>query len=196
MGIQSFLSRLKIYHMVSLIKRFGLNVDYNNPSHRHDRMTRALKKYWQKNPPEECTICLESVDFSKAVATPCGHIFCDTCLIPHIRRKESCPNCREHCSYTSILSQLSSYRLIKLHPICTSPLTPSTYESPSETNIIPIILSFEEPEPQPPYINPFHLFIATIFLFLAFFINLFIIYMCIITVVRNFITVLGFIIII
>ena len=195
MGIQSFLSRLKIYHMVSLIKRFGLDIDYNNPRHRHDRMTRALKKYWHKNPPEECTICLESVDFSKAVATPCGHIFCDTCLIPHIRRKESCPNCREHCSYTSILSQLSSYRLIKLHPICTAPL-PSSIEPQIDTNIIPIILSFEEPDPRPPHINPFHLFIATFFVFLVCFINMFIIGICVMTAIRNFMTVLGFILII
>lgn len=122
MSIQSFLYRLKVYHMVSFIERYKLVVKYNNPQRRYDVMSRALSTYWKHNPLEECSICLEPGNFDIAVATPCGHIFCDACLIPHVRRKETCPNCREACSYSSILSQISVHRLIQLRPICTKPI--------------------------------------------------------------------------
>ncbi|KAI9626467.1 hypothetical protein KEM48_010290 [Puccinia striiformis f. sp. tritici PST-130] len=43
-----------------------------------------------------CSICLdEYVEVSEAVLIPCGHGFHKDCLIPWLRRKPSCPDCRQ-----------------------------------------------------------------------------------------------------
>lgn len=195
-SIQSFISRLKIYHMVSFIQRFKLDVKYNNPQRRYRVMSHALKSYWKKNDLEDCSICLEPGNFDIAVATPCGHIFCDACLIPHIRRKETCPNCREHCSYLSILSQISLYRLAKLRLVCTEPiqrmeneeiisLELSNLEDDSSSSSISSLQS---------QINTTHLIIATILTFIAFLVNIFIIGMFIMSIfysINHFISVIG-----
>jgi hypothetical protein len=182
--------------MVSFIQGFKLDVKYNNPQRRYRVMSHALKSYWKKNDLEDCSICLEPGNFDIAVATPCGHIFCDACLIPHIRRKETCPNCREHCSYLSILSQISLYRLAKLRLVCTEPiqrmeneeiisLELSNWEEDSSSSSISSLQS---------QINTTHLIIATILTFIAFLVNIFIIGMFIMSIfysINHFISVIG-----
>lgn len=187
MSVQYFLSRLKVYHMVSFIQRFKLNVQYHNPQHRYDVMTRTLKSYWKNNPLEDCSICLESGNFDIAVATPCGHVFCDACLIPHIRRKETCPNCREQCTYLSILSQISIHRLAKLRSVCTEPIQRMDNEYNIQTETVEIeyddnsiqSLSTSSIQSQ---INTTHLIVASALTFIVFLVNIFIIGMFIMSI--------------
>jgi hypothetical protein len=173
--IEYFLSRLKPQHIATFVGRYGLKAKYINPQRRAEVMSKALIKYWSNHPLDECTICFEIPDFKTVVATPCGHVFCDTCLIPHVRRSETCPNCRKECSYTGILSQISQYRLIKLHPICSEPI-----HRPEELFINEI--PQEEQVQRNNVINQTHLFIATTLTFIVFSINTLTIVMCIIII--------------
>ncbi len=188
MAVKSFIYRLKIYHMVSFIERFKLKVQYNNPQRRYEVMSRVLTSYWKHNPLEECSICLEPGNFDIAVATPCGHVFCDACLIPHIRRKETCPNCREQCSYSSILSQISIHRLLKLRPECTKIIEHhdddvefiSQIEMTDNSSIQPSSVSTFQIQ-----INTMHLIIATILTLIVFLVNIFIIGMFIVSIFHS-----------
>ena len=196
MSVQYFLSRLKVYHMVSFIKRFNLDVKYNNPQRRYDVMKRALKSYWKNNPLEECSVCLEPGNFDIAVATPCGHVFCDACLIPHIRRKETCPNCREQCTYLSILSQISIHRLAKLRMVCTEPIQRIDNEYTIQTETLET--EYDDNSIQSPSTNSLqsqihtsHLIVATILTIIVFLMNIFIIGIFIISIfysINNFIS--------
>ena len=53
---------------------------------------------------DECSICLDTSAATQRVATPCGHVYCQPCLVKHItvRRhageKPDCPLCRQALS--------------------------------------------------------------------------------------------------
>ena len=46
-----------------------------------------------------CTICKGLLD--NAVATSCGHVFCQSCLTQWLDRRECCPQCRHYIEVTS-----------------------------------------------------------------------------------------------
>ncbi|QDZ17608.1 RING/FYVE/PHD-type zinc finger domain-containing protein [Chloropicon primus] len=64
----------------------------------------------KKKPPAsttnglECRICIDTM--KQPTATPCGHVFCFTCLQAAMRVKKACPVCRK-----PIRSQKSIHRL-------------------------------------------------------------------------------------
>jgi len=49
--------------------------------------------------PLQCPVCLDLLrglpDWKEVVSTPCGHLFCNTCLTAALRRVWHCPACRK-----------------------------------------------------------------------------------------------------
>jgi len=49
--------------------------------------------------PLQCPVCLDLLrglpDWKEVVSTPCGHLFCNTCLATALRRVWYCPACRK-----------------------------------------------------------------------------------------------------
>ena len=43
--------------------------------------------------PSLCKICSKSID--NPMSTKCGHIFCEKCILKHIKSKAICPECKE-----------------------------------------------------------------------------------------------------
>ena len=53
------------------------------------------KKSKKEEPKERCSICLDNITKNKNMSTtPCGHVFCLTCLHEHLKTNNTCPNCR------------------------------------------------------------------------------------------------------
>jgi hypothetical protein len=91
-------------------------VQYNNPQKRKTAMKKSLYHYWSsitlcKKTQEECVICYETISFDTCVATECAHLFCDVCVLPYIKKTDSCPLCRSPCSYIDIWNQVTKERL-------------------------------------------------------------------------------------
>lgn len=42
-----------------------------------------------------CTICLQKIDASRNVCTPCNHFFCSGCFFKWIYSSKTCPICRK-----------------------------------------------------------------------------------------------------
>ena len=42
---------------------------------------------------EPCVICLENIE--QLTVTPCGHLFCNDCILSCIARQNLCPTCRQ-----------------------------------------------------------------------------------------------------
>ena len=51
-----------------------------------------MEKEFDSNSSNRCQLCLEKVPNT---ATPCGHLFCWTCLAEWLRARNRCPFCRE-----------------------------------------------------------------------------------------------------
>jgi len=109
----NWLGTLSISQLMDLIQRYDLHPHYKNPQKRVKAMKEAIRTYW-KTHKEECAICLEPISFAHCSVTPCTHLFCDSCLIPHLSQKESCPLCRHPCSYIDILTQVSWKKMLKI----------------------------------------------------------------------------------
>lgn len=71
----------------------------------HERLPPPASKELVKNLPwrlitesdDKCAICLvpnENLDGQKFVKLPCNHEFHDTCILPWLRKTNSCPMCR------------------------------------------------------------------------------------------------------
>ena len=55
------------------------------------------KKEEQKEEQNSCAICLEQQEREQTknlATTPCGHTFCLTCLLSHLKHNNTCPLCR------------------------------------------------------------------------------------------------------
>ena len=57
---------------------------------------------------QECPICLQVM--KNEIITKCNHIFCDNCLIKHIKIKTTCPICRDVCNLNNIIDQIDPSR--------------------------------------------------------------------------------------
>jgi len=112
--ICSFLNGLSVKQLLVLIQRYDLEPMYNNPQNRKREIIYEIRKYWGNN-AVECAICYEPLDFNTVVATPCTHLFCDICVIPHIRKTDSCPLCRTYCTYNFILDKIYIERIFVIH---------------------------------------------------------------------------------
>lgn len=57
---------------------------------------------------QECPICLQVI--KNEIITKCNHIFCDSCLIKHIKINTTCPICRNTCYMNTIIDQIHPSR--------------------------------------------------------------------------------------
>lgn len=136
MTIELFLTRLKIDQIQKLVNRYQLepiiykfiltyihiphssiniaNILNKNLHKKREFMTTILLTYMEINGIGECPICFETNNFDIAVATPCVHIFCDICLLTHLKQDHRCPMCRESVEYLEIIRQVSNERLRKI----------------------------------------------------------------------------------
>ena len=112
--IDIFLNRLKISQLQKLIDRYQIRVVYISHYRKRNVMEKALTKYIKENGIGDCPICFEPNQYMIAVATPCTHIFCDKCLIEHLKKNHMCPMCREPLDLLFIMNQISVYRIITL----------------------------------------------------------------------------------
>ena len=115
-SIMEFIDRQSFSKILLFINRYGIIVEYNNPQKRKTAMKKSLYHYWAsitlcKKTQEECAICYEHISFDTCVATECAHLFCDICVLPYIRKTDSCPLCRSPCSYIDIWNQVTKERL-------------------------------------------------------------------------------------
>jgi len=97
---------LSIQQLIKLSQRYDLKPKYKNPRKRVSALRRCLRNYWRINPIGECSICWEEIRPNELFVTPCAHLFCNKCLLPHIRQCEQCPICRADCSYTYLLKKM------------------------------------------------------------------------------------------
>jgi Mg-chelatase subunit ChlD len=51
----------------------------------------------------KCSICL--LPWSDPLQTPCEHIFCGKCLLPHVQGAKACPDCRQPIPNTKLLGK-------------------------------------------------------------------------------------------
>jgi len=113
--VDVFLNRLKISQMQKLIDRYQLSIVHIMSFRKRNDMEKTLKKYMKTNGIGECPICFEPNKYMIAVATPCAHIFCDKCLIEHLKKNHMCPMCRDSVDLTFIMDQLSIHRFLKIN---------------------------------------------------------------------------------
>lgn len=113
-AIDIFLNRLKIGQLQKLIDRYQIRMVYIPHLRKRTVMEKALIKYIKENGIGECPICFEPNRYMIAVTTLCAHIFCDKCLIEHLKKNHMCPMCRDPIDLLFIMNQISVYRMIKL----------------------------------------------------------------------------------
>jgi hypothetical protein len=140
--MHEFINRLTTSQLLELLNRYGLKAQYRNPQRRRPALMRTLRAFWVNSPLEDCAICLEQNSVDRMVITPCSHLFCDTCLLPYVQTKESCPMCRSHCCYIRIISQLSKERFMKVRHLIQSQRASESMENP----LMIIIERNEEPQ--------------------------------------------------
>ena len=111
MQSKEIVDRLSLKQLFTMIQRFGLKPIYKNPQKRKMATKKCLEKYLNNNGLDPCVICFETMNLKNIIITPCTHFFCDTCLIPHINKSETCPICRSNCPYTYIKKMIPVNRL-------------------------------------------------------------------------------------
>lgn len=114
--INYFLNTLRMKQLLLLSQRFDIKVEYKNPQKRKKALLMYIKKYLEIQ-PIECPICLEQIKYHSIISTRCAHLFCDGCLLTHVKIKESCPICRMECSYLYVCGNISSDRIKLIHEI-------------------------------------------------------------------------------
>ena len=66
-----------------------IGYEYANPPQKEEKE--------EEKPKNSCAICLEQQEHDQTknlATTPCGHTFCLTCLLGHLKYNNSCPLCR------------------------------------------------------------------------------------------------------
>ena len=89
-------NNLNYFKLGSLTRRHSvigcIGYEYANPPQKEEE--EENKKEETKN---SCAICLEQQEHDQTknlATTPCGHTFCLTCLLGHLKYNNSCPLCR------------------------------------------------------------------------------------------------------
>lgn len=62
----------------------------------------ANKGRGKKELAVECTICMEFNENFQVVATKCGHLYHETCLLEWFKQSSACPTCRVECARVSL----------------------------------------------------------------------------------------------
>jgi hypothetical protein len=79
-----------------------IGYEYANPQKEEEIETKEetkeeIKEEEKKEEEDTCSICLEQQERGQKknlATTPCGHTFCLTCLLGHLKYNNSCPLCR------------------------------------------------------------------------------------------------------
>lgn len=53
----------------------------------HDALSQAPDQ-------QTCPICFDNIEPGAVTVTPCGHVYCQTCIAPWVERQGRCPTCR------------------------------------------------------------------------------------------------------
>lgn len=72
-----------------------IGYEYANPPQKEEK--EETKEKEEEKPKNSCAICLEQQEHDQTknlATTPCGHTFCLTCLLGHLKYNNSCPLCR------------------------------------------------------------------------------------------------------
>ena len=111
--IMCFLDRINLSQINTLCRRYNIRPICINPRKKRAIYSQSLMRYWRKH-EQECAICLEAIHFDITVATQCTHLFCDLCLMQHLRKSDTCPVCRDGCDYVGIITQIPEERLLQI----------------------------------------------------------------------------------
>lgn len=106
MKYKEYLQHLTIYQLRWLTTYFK-----QKRSNSRIKMIDQLATLDIKSRLEECPICYEEMEIDTMVITPCGHAFCDKCIITHIQYYDTCPCCREICPFTYLLLVIPKERI-------------------------------------------------------------------------------------
>lgn len=72
---------------------FKVKIELDKP-HKCDTLNGVkLAKCETKNTKLECAICLEDFNDQSFSSTPCGHLFCSTCIARAVENRKMCPTC-------------------------------------------------------------------------------------------------------
>jgi hypothetical protein len=97
-----FIKKCKREHIEHFVKVYNISAEDQSIEYKE----RVIHEYWEKNGMGDCPICLDTIEVTSVVVTPCSHLFCDTCLLEHLKKNESCPICRESCIYCDIVNRI------------------------------------------------------------------------------------------
>ncbi len=65
----------------------------------------TFNKYKASN----CSICLEKLKSKNTIATYCGHLYCESCLLTNLLVSNKCPQCREKIQLTKLYKINAKY---------------------------------------------------------------------------------------
>ena len=74
-----------------------IGFEFANPSPQLFEEQKEENKQEEQKEKNSCAICLEQQEYEQTknlATTPCGHTFCLTCLLSHLKHNNSCPLCR------------------------------------------------------------------------------------------------------
>lgn len=63
----------------------------------------------------ECPVCFDVIKYK--ITTVCKHVFCDSCIMKHMRRKHDCPICRQMLVCDDIYKQIHKNRVVLFTPL-------------------------------------------------------------------------------
>lgn len=85
------------------------------PSNRKRIMIHQLLSMNKKENLCECPICYDKMDFERTVITPCGHAFCDSCILTYLQKRDECPLCRSYFTVIYLLLIIPKDRIIEIY---------------------------------------------------------------------------------
>jgi len=65
----------------------------------------SINKYKATN----CSICLDKLKLKNTIATYCGHLYCESCLLTNLLVSNKCPQCREKIQLTKLYKENTKY---------------------------------------------------------------------------------------
>jgi len=84
-------------------------------SHRKKLMIDQLLELNKKADLYQCPICLDELSTERTVITPCGHAFCDYCILKFMQKKDECPICRSHFTIIYLLLVIPKDRIMEIY---------------------------------------------------------------------------------
>ena len=101
-------NNIDYFKLGSLTRRYSvigcIGFEFANPSPQlfeedkeEYKQKECISKKEEKEEQNSCAICLEQQECEQTknlATTPCGHTFCLTCLLSHLKHNNTCPLCR------------------------------------------------------------------------------------------------------